>query len=174
MKTRLTLPMTKDEARALRAGDAVLLTGTIYTARDAAHKRLCAMIDADDALPFALKGAAIYYAGPCPTKPGHVFGSCGPTTSGRMNAYAPRLFDLGVQCTIGKGPLSNEVVEAIIRNGAVYFCAAGGAGALISKCVKSAETVAFDDLGAEAITRLEVEDFPAIVGIDSMGNSVVR
>ncbi len=174
MKTKLTLPMTKDEARALRAGDAVLLTGTIYTARDAAHKRLCAMIDAGDALPFALEGAAIYYAGPCPTKPGHVFGSCGPTTSGRMNAYAPRLFDLGVQCTIGKGPLSNEVLEAIIRNGAVYFCAAGGAGALISKCVKSAETVAFDDLGAEAITRLEVEGFPAIVGIDSMGNSVVR
>lgn len=174
MKKKITLPMTKEDARALRAGDAVLLTGTIYTARDAAHKRLCAMLDAGDDLPFTLAGAAIYYAGPCPTKPGHIFGSCGPTTSGRMNAYAPRLFDLGVQCTIGKGPLSAEVIRAIVRNDAVYFCATGGAGALIAGCVTSAETVAFDDLGAEAVTRLTVEDFPAIVGIDSTGNSVVK
>jgi fumarate hydratase subunit beta len=170
----LTLPMTKEQLSGLHAGDAVRLSGVLYTARDAAHKRISDLLDAGDPLPFELSGAAIYYAGPCPTKPGHIFGSCGPTTSGRMNAYAPRLFDLGVQCTIGKGPLSRDVISAIRKNGAVYFCATGGAGALISACVKSAKTVAFEDLGAEAVTRLVVEDFPAIVGVDAGGNNIVR
>ena len=171
---RLNLPLTKEQIETLSAGDSVLLTGTIYTARDAAHKRLCAILDKGEALPFDIKKATIYYAGPCPAKPGHVFGSCGPTTSGRMNAYAPRLFDLGVQCTIGKGPLGKEVIESIQKNCAVYFCATGGAGALISKCVKSAEVVAFDDLGAEAVNKLEVVDFPVIVGVDSNGHNIIK
>jgi len=171
---KITLPMNREEIGSLRAGDTVQLTGTIYTARDAAHKRLVAMIESNKPLPFSLKDAAIYYAGPCPAKPGQVFGSCGPTTSGRMNAYAPKLFDLGVQCTIGKGPLSKEVIGSIVENNAIYFCATGGAGALISKCVESAEIVAFGDLGAEAITRLAVRDFPAVVGVDSKGNNIVR
>ena len=171
---QLYLPLTKAQIENLRAGDSVLLTGTIYTARDAAHKRLCAILDKGEALPFDIEKATIYYAGPCPAKPGHVFGSCGPTTSGRMNAYAPRLFDLGVQCTIGKGPLGKEVIESIQKNRAVYFCATGGAGALISKCVKSAEVVAFDDLGAEAVNKLEVVDFPVIVGVDSYGKTIIK
>jgi fumarate hydratase subunit beta len=171
---KITLPMTKEQLFELQAGEAVQLSGTIYTARDAAHKRLVAIIDKKENLPFDLQDAAVYYAGPCPTKPGRVFGSCGPTTSGRMNAYAPKLFDMGVQCTIGKGPLSREVIDSLVENGAVYFCATGGAGALIAGCVKSAETVAFPDLGAEAVTRLEVENFPAIVGVDAKGNSIVR
>lgn len=171
---RLHLPFTNEQIENLHAGDNVLLTGTIYTARDAAHKRLCALIEAGLELPFPLDKAAIYYAGPCPAKPGHIFGSCGPTTSGRMNAYAPQLFDLGVQCTIGKGPLGKEVIESIQKNRAVYFCATGGAGALISKCVKSAEVVAFEDLGAEAVNKLEVVDFPVIVGVDSHGNNIIK
>lgn len=171
---RLTLPMTDNQIANLRAGDSVLLTGVIYTARDAAHKRLVSLIETNEPLPFVLKGAAIYYAGPCPAKPGQVFGSCGPTTSGRMNAYAPLLFDLGVQCTIGKGPLSQQVLQAITRNRAVYFCATGGAGALISKCVQAAQVIAFEDLAAEAINRLEVVDFPVIVGIDSHGNNIIK
>ncbi len=171
---KLNLPLTLEQIETLQAGDNVALSGTIYTARDAAHKRLCAMIDKGEKLPFDIKKAAIYYAGPCPAKPGHIFGSCGPTTSGRMNAYAPRLFDLGVQCTIGKGPLGKEVVESIQKNRAVYFCATGGAGALISKCVKKAEVVAFEDLGAEAVNRLEVVDFPVIVGVDSHGNNIIK
>ena len=171
---KIMLPMTKEQVSGLRAGDAVQLSGTVYTARDAAHKRLAAILESGGALPFDLKGAAIYYAGPCPAKPGHVFGSCGPTTSGRMNAYAPGLFDKGVQCTIGKGPLAQNVIDSLVKNNAVYFCATGGAGALISKCVKSARTVAFPELGAEAVTRLEVENFPVIVGVDSKGNNIVR
>lgn len=170
----LHLPLTAEQIENLRAGDSVMLTGTIYTARDAAHKRLCAMIDKGEKLPFNIGKATIYYAGPCPARPGHIFGSCGPTTSGRMNAYAPRLFDLGVQCTIGKGPLGKEVIESIQKNRAVYFCATGGAGALISKCVKSAAVVAFEDLGAEAVNKLEVVDFPVIVGVDSHGNNIIK
>lgn len=172
--TRLNLPLSKEQIENLHAGDSVLLTGVIYTARDAAHKRLWALIEKGQELPFSLDHAVIYYAGPCPAKPGHVFGSCGPTTSGRMNAYAPRLFDLGVQCTIGKGPIGNEVIESIKKNRAVYFCATGGAGALISKCVKSAQVVAFEDLGAEAVNKLEVIDFPVIVGVDSCGNNIIK
>jgi fumarate hydratase subunit beta len=171
---KLNLPLTKEQIENLHAGDSVLLSGTIYTARDAAHKRLWALLDNGEVLPFEIQNAAIYYAGPCPAKPGQVFGSCGPTTSGRMNAYAPRLFDLGVQCTIGKGPLGKEVVESIRKNKAVYFCATGGAGALISKCVKKAEAVAFVDLGAEAVNKLEVVDFPVIVGVDSHGNNIIK
>ena len=171
---KLNLPLTKEQIESLHAGDSALLSGTIYTARDAAHKRLWALLDNGEDLPFEIQNAAIYYAGPCPAKPGQVFGSCGPTTSGRMNAYAPRLFDLGVQCTIGKGPLGKEVVESIRKNKTVYFCATGGAGALISKCVKKAETVAFADLGAEAVNKLEVVDFPVIVGVDSHGNNIIK
>jgi fumarate hydratase subunit beta len=171
---KLALPMASEQINGLHAGDAVLLSGTIYTARDAAHKRLVALIENNQPLPFGLRNAAIYYAGPCPAKPGRIFGSCGPTTSGRMNAYAPLLFDLGVQCTIGKGPLSPEVVDAIVRNRAVYFCATGGAGALISRCVTAAQVIAFEDLGAEAINKLEVVDFPVIVGIDSHGNNIIK
>ncbi len=171
---KLSLPMTQEQIKSLKAGDAVLISGTIYTARDAAHKRLTALIENSQPLPFAFKGAAIYYAGPCPAKPGQVFGSCGPTSSYRMNAYAPLLFDLGVQCAIGKGPMSSEVIEAIKRNSALYFCATGGAGALITKCVQSVEIIAFEDLGAEAINKLEVVDMPLIVGIDSHGNNINR
>lgn len=171
---KLSLPIAQEEIKNLKAGDTVLLSGVIYTARDAAHKRLTALIQNNQPLPFELKGSAIYYAGPCPTKPGRIFGSCGPTTSGRMNAYAPLLFDLGVQCTIGKGPLSQEVLDAIVRNRAVYFCATGGAGALITKCVKSAQIIAFEDLGAEAVNKLEVVDMPVIVGIDSYGNNIIK
>lgn len=171
---KLSLPMTEEQIKNLKAGDAVLLSGTIYTARDAAHKRLTALIENKQALPFDLKGSAIYYAGPCPAKPGKIFGSCGPTSSYRMNAYAPLLFDLGVQCTIGKGPLNQDVIDAIRRNRAVYFCATGGAGALITRCIKSAQVIAFEDLGAEAVNKLEVADMPVIVGIDSYGNNIIR
>lgn len=172
--TRLSLPMTAQQIRSLSAGDSVLLSGIVYTARDAAHKRIEELIISNQPLPFDLKGAAIYYTGPCPAKPGRVLGSCGPTTSGRMNAYAPLLFDLGVQCTIGKGPLGQEVTEAIVRNQAVYFCAVGGAGALLSRCVRSAQVMAFADLGAEAVILLKVADFPVIVGVDSRGGCSVR
>ena len=171
---RLTLPLTAEQIENLHAGDSVLLSGTVHTARDAAHKRLVAMIEASQPLPFDIKNAAIYYAGPCPAKPGRVFGSCGPTTSGRMDAFAPLLFNLGLQCTIGKGPVGPDVAASIKKNHAVYFCATGGAGALISKCVQSAQVVAFEELGAEAINKLEVVDFPVIVGIDAHGNSIVK
>ncbi|MDL2237134.1 FumA C-terminus/TtdB family hydratase beta subunit [Christensenellaceae bacterium OttesenSCG-928-K19] len=169
---KLQLPLTREQTASLKAGDSVLLTGAIYTARDAAHKRLVDMIMQGESLPISLKDTAIYYAGPCPSKPGQVMNSCGPTSAVRMDAYAPILFDKGVSCTIAKGPVSDEVRQAIVRNGAVYLCAAGGAGALISKCIKAAQTVAFDDLGTESIKRLEVEEMPLIVGIDSRGNSL--
>lgn len=169
---KLTTPITKEKCKTLRAGDLVYISGTIYTARDAAHKRLCEMLDRNEKLPFDLKEATIYYVGPTPTPPNKTYGSAGPTTSIRMDAYAPRLYDLGVQVTIGKGYRTKEVVEAIVRNEAAYFVAIGGAGALLGKCVKKAEPVAFDDLGAEAIVKLEVEDFPATVAIDCLGNNL--
>lgn len=156
----------------LRAGDRVLLSGTVYTARDAAHKRLFELLDAGEALPFSMEGSVIYYAGPTPGQKGMAVGACGPTTSGRMDSYAPRLLDLGLIAMIGKGERSREVVDAIVRNGACYFAAVGGAGALIARCIESAEVVAFEDLGCESVKRMEVKDFSLIVAIDSAGGNL--
>lgn len=156
----------------LKAGDRVLLSGTVYTARDAAHKRIKTMLDNGEGLPFNLKNACIYYAGPTPTPDGLAIGSCGPTTSSRMDKFAPEFLDFGLKGMIGKGPRSKDVVEAIIRNKAVYFCATGGAGALASKHIVSCEVIAFDDLGCESVKKLEFDIFPLIVGIDSNGNSI--
>jgi fumarate hydratase subunit beta len=161
-----------EDAKGLRAGDAVLFSGTVYTARDAAHKKLVAAIDGGEELPFPLEGATVYYAGPTPAPEGMVIGSCGPTTSGRMDPYSPKLLDLGLKCMIGKGERSQDVVDAIVRNGAVYLCAIGGAGALAAQSVKSLEVIAFPELGCESVKRLEVENFPLIVAIDSQGNSL--
>jgi len=156
----------------LKAGDSILLSGTILTGRDAAHKRLCAMLDGGQNLPIELKGQAIYYTGPCPAPAGKPIGSCGPTTSGRMDAYAPRLLDLGLSAMIGKGQRSNEVINACMRNGAVYLAAAGGAAALLANCVKECKVIAFDDLGSEAIHLLRVEDMPLVVAVDTFGNDL--
>lgn len=156
----------------LRAGDSVLLTGTIYTARDAAHKRIFALLDEGSPLPFELSGAVIYYAGPTPGKNGAPVGACGPTTSGRMDGFAPRLLDLGLSCMIGKGERDTAVCDAIVRNGAVYLCAVGGAGALVAKSIKSAEVIAFPELGCESIKRMTVEDLPCTVAIDSVGGNL--
>ena len=172
MAKRIAAPLDRREAASLRAGETVLLSGTIYTGRDAAHKRLCALLDAGKPLPFPLEGQVIYYAGPCPAKPGDPIGSCGPTTSYRMDAYAPRLCDLGMIGMIGKGPRSEVVMEAIRRNGGVYFAATGGAGALIAGCVKAARVVAFEDLGTEALRELTVEDLPLIVAADCAGGNL--
>lgn len=172
MEYRLHTPLTADALRTLRAGDRVLLSGTVYTARDAAHKRLCALLDAGEALPFPLPGSVIYYVGPTPEPPGRVIGSAGPTTAGRMDAYAPRLLDLGQSAMIGKGMRSSEVVDAIRRNGAVYFAALGGAGALMGECVQSARVICWEDLGCEAVRELQVRDMPLIVAIDSLGNNL--
>ncbi len=161
-------------AEILKAGDRVLLSGIVYTARDAAHKRIKAMIDNNEQLPFDLKNSVIYYAGPTPTPEGLSIGSCGPTTSSRMDKFSPEFLDLGLVAMIGKGPRSNEVCEAINRNNAVYFCAIGGAGALASKCITSAEVIAFDDLGCESIKKLEIENFPLIVAIDSNGGNLFK
>lgn len=161
-----------DWAEKLRAGDQVLLNGTVYTARDAAHKRICAMLDRGEEPPFPLKNAVVYYAGPTPTPPGMAIGSCGPTTSARMDPYAPRLLDLGLKAMIGKGDRSPEVCEAIRRNHAVYLCAIGGAGALAAKCVTSLKVIAFADLGCESVKKLEFRNFPLIVAIDSAGGNL--
>ena len=165
-------PLLRGEIENLRAGDSVLLSGTVYTGRDAAHKRLCAMVERNETLPFDIRNQVIYYAGPCPAKPGDAIGSCGPTTSYRMDAYAPMLGDLGLIGMIGKGQRSEAVVDSIQRNGGVYFAATGGAGALIATCVKSAEVIAFEDLGTEAVRRLEVENLPLIVAIDAHGGNL--
>lgn len=158
----------------LRAGDRVLLSGAVYTARDAAHKRIFQLLDEGRPLPFDLKGAVIYYAGPTPGQQGMAVGACGPTTAGRMDVFAPRLLDLGVAAMIGKGRRSRTVVEAIVRNGACYFAAVGGAGALIARCVKTAEVTAFEDLGCESVKRLTVMDFPLTVAVDSQGNDLFQ
>ncbi len=168
----LTAPMSADMKSSLRAGDSVSLSGPVYTARDAAHARLYTMIQNNEPLPFEIAGSGIYYAGPCPDMPGRVINSCGPTTSSRMNAYAPTLYDLGLSFVIGKGPVSQDVRDAIVRNGAVYFAAVGGAGALIASHITRADDIAFDDLGAEAIRRLTFERVPLIVAIDTLGNCV--
>ena len=161
-----------DNIDTLCAGEKVLLSGTVYTARDAAHKRLLALIEEGGKLPFQIEGAAIYYAGPTPTPEGLSIGSCGPTTSSRMDPYTPTLLDLGLKCIIGKGPRSEAVIDSIAKNGAVYLCAIGGAGALASKCIDQCEVIAFDDLGCESIKRLHFNNFPLIVGIDSKGGSL--
>lgn len=162
----------KQKAGELHAGDRVLLSGTVYTSRDAAHKRIFALLESGGELPYPLEGAVIYYSGATPAPEGLPIGSCGPTTSGRMDIYAPKLYDLGVAATIGKGGRTPEVVQSIRRNGAVYLCAVGGAGALAAQSVISCEVIAFDDLGCEAVKRLEVKDFPLIVAIDCHGGNL--
>lgn len=174
MEYRIRDPFTREKLEPLRAGDTVFLTGTIYTARDAAHKRLIEMIENREPLPFEVKDAVIYYVGPTPEKPGNPIGAAGPTTSYRMDAYAPTLLDLGETAMIGKGQRSQEVKDTAIRNGAVYFAAIGGAGALMAQKVKSAEIVAFEDLGPEAVRRLQVEDFPVTVVLDSAGGDLYQ
>ena len=172
MEKHIKVPMTREEAKQLKAGDYVYLTGTIYTARDAAHKRMQETLQRGEALPLEMKENVIYYMGPSPAREGRPIGSAGPTTASRMDKYAPRLLDLGEKAMIGKGKRSKEVIDAIIRNKAVYFAAVGGAGALLSKCIKKSEVICYDDLGAEAIRKLYVEDFPAIVVIDRDGNNL--
>ncbi|MBR6595914.1 MAG: Fe-S-containing hydro-lyase [Oscillospiraceae bacterium] len=172
MAISIQLPLTREKARKLKAGDSCLLSGIIYTARDAAHKRLCALADAGKELPFPVKDATIYYVGPTPAKPGQAIGSAGPTTSYRMDAYSPTLIALGETGMIGKGKRGPEVIAAMKEHGAVYFGAIGGCGALLSRCIKSAKIVAYEDLGAEAIRELVVEDFPAVCIIDSEGNNL--
>ena len=172
MNKKIQLPLTRELARTLKAGDTCLLTGVIYTARDAAHKRLCELAAQGKELPVSMENAVIYFVGPTPAKPGQAIGSAGPTTSYRMDAYSPTLIALGQTGMIGKGKRNAEVVAAMKEYGAVYFGATGGCGALLSKCIKKAEIVAYEDLGAEAIRRLEVEDFPVTVIIDSEGNNL--
>ena len=169
---RLKTPLTDADLEKLRAGDKVLLTGVIYTGRDAAHKRLFDLLQGGKPLPVDLKGQVIYYVGPAPAKPGQVIGSAGPTTSGRMDAYSPKLMETGLKGMIGKGMRRKEVVEAMKKFKAVYFAATGGAGALLAKAIKKAQVVAYEDLGPEAINRLEVEDFPVIVVNDTKGNDL--
>ena len=172
MDKHITAPITKETARSLHAGDYVYVTGTIYTARDAAHKRMDEALDRGESLPIDIKDQAIYYMGPSPAREGRPIGSAGPTTASRMDKYAPRLLDLGLGAMIGKGKRTQEVIDAIIRNESVYFAAVGGAGALLSKCITKSEVVAYDDLGTEAIRKLQVENFPVIVVIDSEGNNL--
>ena len=172
MAKKIKAPLSQEEARNLRAGDSCLISGTIYTARDAAHKRLCALLDEGEELPFEIKDAVIYFVGPTPAAPGQVVGSAGPTTSYRMDAYSPSLIAVGQTGMIGKGKRGAEVVDAMKEHGAVYFGAIGGCGALLGKCVKRSEIVAYPDLGAEAICRWEVEDLPVTVVIDSLGNNL--
>ncbi len=171
---RLTPPLSDEDTAGLKAGDRVLISGVLYTARDSAHKRLIELLDSGKELPFDIKGQLIYYVGPTPPKPGQVIGSAGPTTSGRMDIFAPRLFDLGLKGTIGKGQRSPEVIDSLEKNNAVYLAAVGGAAALIAKSIKKAEVIAYEDLGPEAIRRLEVEDFPAIVVNDAHGGDLFK
>ncbi|MDI9242685.1 Fe-S-containing hydro-lyase [Fusibacillus kribbianus] len=172
MNQHITVPFSGDEAKKLKAGDYVYISGTIYTARDAAHKRMYEAVKKGKELPLSVADNVIYYMGPSPAREGQVIGSAGPTTASRMDKYAPTLLDMGLKGMIGKGKRSQAVIDAIVRNGAVYFAAVGGAGALLSKCITSAEVLAYDDLGTEAIRRLTVKDFPAIVVIDSEGHNL--
>ena len=172
MERTIKLPMSREEAAGLQAGDLVYLTGTIYTARDAAHKRMYEALQNGETLPMEIEGAVIYYMGPSPAREGKPIGSAGPTTASRMDKYAPELLDLGLRAMIGKGKRSKDVIDAIVRNQAVYLAAIGGAGALLSRCIKKSEVIAYEDLGTEAIRKLEVEDFPAIVVIDAEGNNL--
>ena len=172
MDRHINAPLDAQTARELRAGDYVYITGTVYTARDAAHLRMDQALDRGEKLPIELEGNVIYYMGPTPAREGRPIGSAGPTTASRMDKYAPRLLDLGLTGMIGKGKRKKEVTDAIVRNGAVFFAAVGGAGALLSKCIKKAEVIAYDDLGTEAIRKLEVENLPVIVVIDSKGRNL--
>ncbi len=172
MNKNISAPISDEDAKGLRAGDYVYITGTIYTARDAAHKRMSEALAAGKALPIDMKNNIIYYMGPSPAREGRPIGSAGPTTASRMDKYAPSLLDLGLKGMIGKGKRTQQVKDAIVRNGAVYFAAVGGAGALLSQRIKKSEVIAYEDLGTEAIRKLEVEDFPVIVVIDSKGNNL--
>ncbi len=190
MDKHIATPITEEAVRELRAGDYVYISGTIYVARDAAHKRFMEALDRaeefsvseqqkeagknklSEALPFPLENAAVYYMGPSPAREGRPIGSAGPTTASRMDKYAPRLLDLGLKAMIGKGKRAQSVIDAIVRNQAVYFAAVGGAGALLSKCIKKSDLVCYEDLGAEAVLKLEVEDFPVVVVIDCQGNNL--
>ncbi|MCR5671894.1 MAG: Fe-S-containing hydro-lyase [Butyrivibrio sp.] len=172
MDREITAPINKDVAKSLKAGDMVFISGTIYTARDAAHKRMAETLSQGKELPIELKDNLIYYMGPSPAREGRPIGSAGPTTASRMDKYAPELLDLGLGGMIGKGKRSQAVIDAMVRNGAVYMAAIGGAGALLSKAIVESEVVAYDDLGTEAIRKLKVERFPAVVVIDSEGNNL--
>lgn len=172
MEKHIIAPISKEVAETLKSGDYVYITGIIYTARDAAHKRMDEAVKKGESLPVDLQGQLIYYMGPSPAREGRPIGSAGPTTASRMDKYAPKLLDMGLGGMIGKGKRSQAVIDGIVRNKAVYFAAVGGAGALLSKCIKKSEVVAYDDLGTEAIRKLEVEDFPVIVVIDSEGNNL--
>ncbi|POY36618.1 fumarate hydratase [Solitalea longa] len=169
---QLTTPLSEETIKKLKAGDMVYISGVVYTARDAAHKRMCELLDQGEPMPFDFTGAAIYYAGPCPAKPGRSIGSVGPTTSGRMDLYAPRLMKEGLKVMIGKGLRNQEVIDAIVSTNGVYFAAIGGAAALMGQSVQSAEIVAFEDLGTEAVRRLVMENLPVIVAIDSQGRNI--
>ncbi len=169
---RLSLPLKPEEARQLRAGQALLLSGPLYTLRDAGHQRLLAEMGQDGKLPYGLEGQTIFYAGPTPSAAGRPFGAIGPTTASRMDFAAPHLMDCGLAATMGKGTRSQEVKDACVRNGAVYFVAVGGAAAYLAKCIESCETLAYDDLGTEALRRILVVDFPVFVGIDTLGNDI--
>ena len=172
MNRNITAPLSDEVAKKLKSGDYVYITGTIYTARDAAHKRMWEALEKGEELPIEMKNNIIYYMGPSPAREGRPIGSAGPTTASRMDKYAPKLLDLGLKGMIGKGKRSEQVKEAIVRNESVYFAAVGGAGAILSKAIKKSEVIAYDDLGTEAIRKLYVEDFPAIVVIDSQGNNL--
>lgn len=172
MAIKINIPFTEEEVCKLKVGDKVLISGTIYTARDAAHKRLIELLDKKEDLPIEIENQIIYYVGPTPAKPNKVIGSAGPTTSYRMDSFTPRLLDRGLRGMIGKGLRSDEVIDAMIKNKAVYFGAIGGAASLIAKCIKKSDVIAYEDLGSEAIRKLEVENFPAIVIIDSFGNNL--
>ena len=172
MDRYIQVPISKEDVKSLQAGDYVYLTGTIYSARDAAHKRMQETMDEGKNLPLEIKDTVIYYMGPSPAREGRPIGSAGPTTSSRMDKYAPKLLDMGLGAMIGKGKRSQAVLDAIVRNKAVYFAAIGGAGALLSKCITSSEVIAYDDLGAEAIRKMEVKDFPVVVVVDSEGNNL--
>ena len=168
----ITTAELKNAIPQLDVGDRVYLSGTVYTARDAAHKRIFQLLDEGSALPFLIENSIVYYAGPTPAKNGMAVGSCGPTTSSRMDAFSPRLLDLGMIAMIGKGDRSQEVIDAVKRNGAIYLCAVGGAGALIAKCITAAEEIAFQELGCESVKKLTISELPLIVGIDAAGNSI--
>ena len=172
MQYKLTTPVAKEDLAPLRAGDTVLLSGTVYTARDAAHKRMMELLDAGEALPFPVEGSAVYYVGPTPERPGQIIGSAGPTTSGRMDAYSPRLLDLGQALMIGKGARNQAVKEAVVRSGAVYLAALGGAGALMAASVEELEVICWEDLGCEAVRRLTVRDLPLTVILDAHGGDL--
>lgn len=172
MDKYITTPITEEVTAELKSGDYVYITGTVYVARDAAHKRMIEALENNEKLPVDMKDAAIYYMGPSPARDGRPIGSAGPTTSGRMDKYAPVLLDLGCKAMIGKGKRSKEVTDAIVRNKAVYFAAVGGAGALLSKCITKSEIICYDDLGAEALRKIEIQNFPVIVVIDRNGNNL--